>query len=535
MTEQMTAQAITTIHAAAAEHARHRPEDTAIFFQGRGTTFAELHRASNRTAHALLAAGLAAHARVAYFGKDSDVYFEIALACAKTATVLVPVNWRLSEPEVEHILVDSEAELLFVAPEFEPVIRRLGSSLARLRTVLRLDASWRDGMPETDLDPGADQDQPVLQVYTSGTTGLPKGVVLAHRSFFTFFTAMAQSAAAGQENWFEWLPGDVSLVSFPASYVAGFAWFMHSFICGVPNVVMRMFVAEEAVRLIGEYGVTITFAAPAMLAMMLAEPGACKDTFRSLRKIAYGAAPMPPGLLTCCAETMDCGFAQVYASTETGSVATVLPPRDHVPDSPRLRSVGVPCPGTEVKITDKAGHRLPPGEIGQIWVRTPARMVEYWHLPEATARTLQGEWLRMGDTGHLDTDGYLYLCDRTEDTIIVAGQNIYPVEIEQALGDHPAVAEVAVAGVPDQRWGESVHAFVVLRPGGVASPRQLSLHLRGKIADFKIPSRYLFVAALPRNPSGKVLRRVLREAVRAGEPAGASSQAGKERADDVEG
>ncbi len=326
---------------------------------------------------------------------------------------------------------------------------------------------------------------------------------------------MAQGEAAGQENWFEWLSGDVSLVSFPASYVAGMAWFMHSFICAVPSVVMPMFVAQEAVRLIERHGVTITFAAPAMLAMMLAEPAASRRAFRSLRKIAYGAAPMPQDLLASCAEIMDCDFAQVYASTETGSVATVLPPRDHVAGSPRLLSVGVPCPGSAVRVTDADGQELAAGEIGQIWVRTPARMVGYWNLPEATARTLRGDWLRMGDTGYLDDDGYLYLCDRTDDTIIVAGQNIYPVEVEKALAGHPEVADVAVAGVPDPRWGERVHAFVVRRPGSQVGPSDLARHLRGKIADFKVPARYAFVDALPRNPSGKVLRRVLRDSVRA--------------------
>ncbi|MBO3747421.1 long-chain-fatty-acid--CoA ligase [Streptosporangiaceae bacterium NEAU-GS5] len=495
----------TTIHQAAALHAAERPDATAVLFEDREVTFAELHRESNRAAHALLAAGLSPGARVAYLGKDCDTYFEIALACAKTATVLVPINWRLTAQEIEHIITDSTARLLFVDPDFEKAL----DGLARPTTVVRLDEPWKDGHPDSALDPGADADQPVLQVYTSGTTGLPKGVVLAHRAFFTFFESMRESRAG----WFEWLPDDVSLVSFPASYVAGMAWFMHSFIAGVPNVVMRMFVAEEAVRLTRAHGVTITFAAPAMLAMMLAEPGAGPDAFRSLRKVVYGAAPMPGELLERCMKEMDCGFAQVYASTETGSVATVLPPADHIPGSARLRSVGLPCPGSAVKIVGPSGDALPPGEIGQICVRTPARMVEYWRMPEATARALDGEWLRMGDTGHLDAEGYLFLCDRIDDTIIVAGQNIYPAEVEQALATHPAVADVSVAGVPDARWGEAVHAFVVPRPGAVLTASDLATHLRGRIAAYKAPVKYVFITALPRNPSGKVLRRVLREGI----------------------
>jgi acyl-CoA synthetase (AMP-forming)/AMP-acid ligase II len=520
MTGKPTTTPVVTIHQAAAAHARSRPAATAIIFGGRRVTFAELHQRSSRGANALRAQGLRPGARVAYLGQDSDAYFELILACAKSGIVLVPVNWRLSVPEVEHILIDSEAELLFVEPQFEAVAAQVRGRLARLRAVLALDGPWKDGAPDTDpeAEPGLapDPDQPVVQVYTSGTTGLPKGVVLAHRSFFTFFEAMRQGQEAGQENWFEWLPGDVSLVSFPASYVAGLAWFLHSFICGVPNVVMKMFVSEEAVALIERHGVSITFAAPAMLAMMLAEPGASKAAFRSLRKIAYGAAPMPETVLAACSEVMDCGLAQVYASTESGSVATVLPPLDHVPGSPRLRSVGRPCPGTDVRITDDAGAPVAAGETGQIWIKTPARMVEYWHQPQATARALDGEWLRMGDTGYLDDDGYLYLRDRTEDTIIVAGQNIYPVEIEQALSEHPQVAEAAVAGVADERWGEIVHAFIVRRPRARVTSRQLVLHLRGRLADYKIPIDYHFIDALPRNPSGKVLRRVLRDSVTPG-------------------
>ncbi|MGW7524962.1 long-chain-fatty-acid--CoA ligase [Streptomyces sp. NPDC054783] len=523
-----------TLHAAAARHAATRPERTAVIHEDRHTSFGELHLGSNRTAHALLRAGLSRGDRVAYFGKDSALYFEIAIACAKSGTVLVPVNWRLSAVEVDHILRDSGARLAFVEEEFLPVARRVARSLPGLTTLVHLDdaggtgtagetdadgttgfTAWRAGAAQSDPDPGTGTDDPVLQVYTSGTTGLPKGVVLAHRSFYSFVEAMEREGA----DWFDWLPDDVSLVSFPGSYVAGMAWFMHSFIAGIPNVVMRMFVAEEAVRLVERHGVTITFAAPAMLHLMLTEARGLDASFRSLRKVAYGAAPMPEALLDECIKVMDCQFAQVYASTESGSVATMLPPSDHCLGSPVLRSAGRACPGSELRICDRQGRPLPAGETGQVWIRTGARMLGYWGLPEATERTLVDGWLLMGDLGYLDERGYLYLRDRINDTIISAGQNIYPAEVENALDQHPAVSESSVIGVPDPQWGEAVRACVVLAPGARATPRELMLHLRGRIADYKIPTSYVFVDALPRNPSGKVLRRILREQHGDGQPA----------------
>jgi acyl-CoA synthetase (AMP-forming)/AMP-acid ligase II len=227
--------------------------------------------------------------------------------------------------------------------------------------------------------------------------------------------------------------------------------------------------------------------------------------------VAYGAAPMPGALLDACVEVMDCQFAQVYASTESGSVATMLPPADHYAGSPVLRSVGRACPGSELRIIDRDGRTLKAGEIGQVCIRTGARMIGYWGMPKETGRTLVDGWLLMGDAGYLDEQGNLFLRDRINDTIIMAGQNIYPAEVEGALDQHPAVAESSVIGVPDPQWGESVRACVVLAPGARATPRELMLHLRGRIADYKIPSGYVFVNELPRNPSGKVLRRILRD------------------------
>ncbi|BAJ28534.1 MULTISPECIES: long-chain-fatty-acid--CoA ligase [Kitasatospora] len=504
-----------TLAEAAARHAAERPGHPAVLCEGRVTDYRRIDEESSRAARAILAAGLGTGSRVAYLGKESEHYYELALACAKAGTVLVPVNWRLTAGEAEHILSDSAAELLFAEPAFGELVEKVRPLLPGLRQVVELappgesggQRAWAAGFAATPPGTAGGPDDAVLQIYTSGTTGAPKGVVLAHRSFFTLPAAMAGAGVA----WIDWLPTDRNLISLPGFSIAGMGWFMHGFAAGGTNVVMRMFVSEEAVRLIAEHGVTTTFAAPAMLQMMIEERGASKAAFRSLRKVAYGAAPMSDALLGRCLELLDCEFAQIYAATETGTVAVCLPPEDHWVGSPVLGSVGRACPGHRLKVVDDAGEELPPGAIGRVCVSTPARMLGYWGLPGATADAIDGEWLRMGDAGYLTEDGYLYLCDRINDTIIAAGQNIYPAEVEKALDGHPAVAESAVLGVPDELWGDAVLACVVVRPGRAVTPRELLRHLSGRLADYKTPTRWEFVDAVPRNPTGKILRRVLRE------------------------
>jgi acyl-CoA synthetase (AMP-forming)/AMP-acid ligase II len=312
-------------------------------------------------------------------------------------------------------------------------------------------------------------------------------------------------------DWLDWRPDDRSLIGLPGLNIAGLSWSMQGFEAGVTTVVMRSFVAQEAVALIRRLGVTTTFVAPAMLQMMLAEPAASPEAFASLRKVAYGGSLIGTDLLTACMETMGTEFVQVYSATEAGNAVTLLPPADHQPGSPLLRSAGLAIPGVTVRIAGSQGQFLPAGEVGEVWVQSDAVMLGYWRQPEATRAALADGWLRMGDLGYLDENGYLFVADRVTDTIIVAGQNVYPAEVERALGQHPAVADVAVIGVPHQRWGEAVQACVVLRPGRTATPRQLMMSLRGQIADYKIPVGYEFMDQLPRNGNGKVLRRALRD------------------------
>jgi acyl-CoA synthetase (AMP-forming)/AMP-acid ligase II len=512
----MTDDGPVTLGAIPGYHAQRRPDHVAILCEGRETTYRTLHRESNRTANTLRANGLPPGARVGYLGRESEHYYDIAFGCAKSGTVLVPVNWRLTSPEVRHILRDSDVELLFVEREFEDTVTGMRGELPRLGAMVRLDAgtdrgagfrAWKAATPEDDPEPCAGPGDPAAQLYTSGTTGLPKGVVLPHRSFF----ALAAAMTGHRLDWLDWRPDDRSLIGLPGLNIAGLSWSMQGFEAGVTNVVMRAFIAQDAVQLIRQAGVTMTFVAPAMLQMMLAEPSAGPDAFASLRKVAYGGSPIGEDLLTRCMRVMEADFIQAYAATETGNAVVLLPPADHEIGSPLLKSAGRACPGVDLRIVDQSGRPVPPGVVGEVCVRTDAVMLGYWQQPEATEAVLSDGWLSMGDAGYLDENGYLFLRDRIRDTVIVAGQNVYPAEVENAIDRHPAVAEAAVIGIPHERWGEAVHACVVLKPGEAATPRQLMLSLRGQIADYNVPTSYEFVDILPRNASGKVLRRRLRE------------------------
>jgi acyl-CoA synthetase (AMP-forming)/AMP-acid ligase II len=412
---------------------------------------------------------------------------------------------------------DCKAAILFVGPEFVEMVRGIQSQLPDVRIVMTAEggapewpgyAGWRDAQSDSDpMLPLTERDV-AIQLYTSGTTGKPKGAMLSHRNFLS----LVRIADLDNPDWNKWTESDVSLVAMPVFHIGGSGWGIFGLYYGAKGVIMREFDPTKVLDFFERFGITKLFMVPAAMQFIVRQPRAREVDFSRLRYILYGASPIPAALLKECIEVFGCGFVQLYGMTETTGTIVVLPPEDHVAGRACMRSAGKALPGVELAILDANGDKLPPGEVGEIATRSGSNMVGYWNLPEATARTLDADnWLRTGDAGYIDDDGYLYIHDRIKDMIISGGENIYPAEVESAICDHPDVAEVAVVGVPDDVWGEAVKAVVVLKPGKSLSATDLMGFARERIAGFKTPKSIDFIAALPRNASGKILRRHLRD------------------------
>lgn len=494
-----------------------RPGRDAFHFEGRSTSYGEFDVLVNQVANGLLREGLTRGARVAYMGKTSDLFFQLVFGAAKSATVLVGINWRLAPPEVAYILNDCKAEILFVGPEFWSLTESILDQVPSLRRVIGMVGghprwpsfeNWRDVFPDIAPDTRVDEDDVAIQMYTSGTTGHPKGVQLAHRSFF----ALKRLPPAPDMDFDDWSERDVNLVAMPAYHIGGVGWGIAGFRAGARNVVIREFDPGIVLETIQRFSVSKLFLVPSAIRMILQHPKVRVTSFDALHYVTYAASPIPLDLLREAIRVFKCGFVQLYGMTETTGGATYLPPCDHdVNGNERMRSAGKPMPGVVIKVVDRSGHDLPPRALGEICIQSPANMVGYWNLPDETRQTLVDGYVHSGDIGYLDEDGYVYVLDRAKDMINSGGENIAPIEIEHALAEHDAVAEVAVIGVPDKTWGEAVKAIVVLKPGHSLKGSDLISFARTRIGGFKLPKTVEFVDSLPRNATGKVLKRELRE------------------------
>jgi len=493
--------------------ARQQPEQVALWHEGRSTTYAELDRRSNQVANALLAAGLKPGQRVCVLDKGHDLVFDVIFGIAKAGGVFTPVNWRLAAPEIAFVVNDAEAPILFVGEAFAAAVEEIAGDLKTVERIVCWGKPARaDWMPFADLvreasadDPRRDTDEneTAWQLYTSGTTGHPKGAELTHLN-------LCSGMAAGLLGFGGVTPGEVGLVCMPLYHIGGSGYALSLLYAGAKLVVTREADPGRILELIPQQGIQHAFLVPALLNFLLQHPRCAQTDFSSLRTFVYGASPIPEALLARCIETFGCQFVQAYGLTETTGALVLLPPRDHVPGSPRLRACGRPVFGCEVKIVDANGSPCPPGEVGEIVMRGALVMKGYWKRPEATASAIRDGWFHSGDAGYLDTDGYLYIHDRVKDMIVSGAENVYPAEVESVLFAHPAVADVAVIGVPDDKWGESVKAVVVRKPGVEVDEVELIDFCRDKIAGYKRPRSVDFVDALPRNPTGKILKRELR-------------------------
>jgi acyl-CoA synthetase (AMP-forming)/AMP-acid ligase II len=486
-------------------HGRERGGDAVYWTPARTWSFAQLEEASNRVAQGLKRLGIGPGDRVACLTKLTADCVVLVLAANKLGAVCMPVNWRLAAPEVDYIVGNGQAKLMMADAAFP---------YAGIRTfVTEQFPAWYAQFEAKDPGHAPSPDETALQLYSSGTTGLPKGVELTHRNLAASM-AEAVPAAIGYHG-----APDVMLNALPTYHIAGVGVALLTAAKGGMSVLYPDFDPAKVVASIAEHRITHSFLVPAMIQFMLQVPGAAKADYSSLKGISYGASPISEKVLVDAMRTFRCDFMQVYGLTETTGAITALPPADHDPEGPKqhlLRSAGKPIEGVELRIADAAGRECSEGEVGEVWIRCVQNMKGYWANPKATGdafvdRRADGlGWFRSGDAGYL-RDGYLYLHDRLKDMIVSGGENIYPAEVENVLMQHPAVADGAVIGVPDDQWGEAVKACVVLKPGAQASEDAIIGFMRERIAHFKCPKSIDFLEAIPRNPTGKILKRILRE------------------------
>lgn len=490
-----------------------RPAAIAMRYGDKAITYAQLETRTNRIANGLITAGIRPQTRFALLDKNGPPFYELLLGAAKCNAVLVPVNYRLASPEITAVINDAAAELLFVSEAYFALIESIRDRLSTVKTIVALDSphaqwerydTWRDRQPVTDPSVPIEAEDTALQLYTSGTTGLPKGVELTNTNLMT-------ALQTGVVRW-GYQPADVSLASIPFYHISGCCWGLAGLYTGAKVVLIRDVIPQELLHLIETERVTRTLLVPAIILFLTQSPAIHTTDLSSLQQISYGASPIPAELLKQAMPLFQCNFAQAYGLTETTGGITSLPASEHInPVGDRLNSCGKPLPGVEIRVVDPYGQDCPIGEVGEIICRTPQNMKGYWKRPEATAKVVKEGWFYTGDAGYLDRDGYLFVHDRIKDMIVSGAENIYPAEVESALFEHPAVADVAVIGVPDEKWGETVKAVVVPADGKELAAEELIRFARERIAGYKIPRTVDFVDELPRNGSGKLLKRELRK------------------------
>ncbi len=501
------------------------PDRTAISFEGKKITFAQENDRANRLANAFKKLGINKGDRVAILQVNTNQYPETYFATAKLGAILVPLNFRAKEDELSYMLGNSESKILLVGDRYVDMAATLKKMSPTVKHYISLDKAAKDMLFYEDVIKGASDEEVSTDVpeedvtilmYTAGTTGRPKGVPLTHKSFVSYMLNNVEPADPEKT--------EVNLLTVPLYHVAGCQAMLAATFGGRTLAMMRQFEVKTWMETVQKEKANRAMLVPTMLKRVIDDPDFGKYDLKSLKVITYGAAPMPFEVIKKAIETMPWArFINAFGQTETASTITALGPEDHVlagisvqEREKRLRrlagSIGKPLPDVEMKVIDENGKELPAGETGEIVARGPRVMGGYWKDPEKTAKAMTKDgWLRTSDMGWKDDENYFYLAGRGDDMIIRGGENISPEEVEQALGSHPAIEEVAVIGVPDPEWGQEPKAIVVLKKGAKATAEDIMEFCRAKLSSFKRPRYVIFVDELPRNQMGKILKKSLRE------------------------
>lgn len=498
------------------------PDRTAMVFEGKRTTFEELQSRVNRLASALGAAGVTAGDRIAVLQVNTDSVIETYFAAAKLDAVFVPLNFRARADEVAYMVNDSGPKALLVGGRYMDMVEAISPQLESVEHLIAMDGP-KDGWlsyeslieesEEEDLWPLSDDDDLSVLMFTAGTTGFPKGVMLSHNSFSSYILSNVSPADPEIE--------ESNILTVPLYHIAGMQAMMSAIYGGRSLIIQRQFEAGEWMRLVETERADRAMVVPTMLKMLMDHEDFHEHDMSSLQVITYGAAPMPVEVIRrAIVEFPNAQFINAFGQTETAATITMLPPEDHVLDGSadeverklrRLASIGKPLADVEVRIVDENGEDMPNGETGEIVARGDRLMKGYWGQESATAETIRNGWLFTGDLGYMDEDGYIFLAGRARDFIKRGGEMISPEEVEQVLHSHPDIDEAAIIGVPDLDWGERVRALVVARAGCEVDESDVIEFCRQRMASFKKPESVVVLTELPRNPLGKVLKRVLRE------------------------
>lgn len=500
------------------------PDRDIMVFEGKRWSYRQTYERVNRLANGLRDLGIKKGDRIGMLQVNCNQYVEAYFASAKVGAIFVPLNFRAKAEGLSYVIRNASAEILFVGQRYLEMIDAMLSQLTTVRHVVCMEGTEEKGMNYEDLlnssssediiEEIEDEDISIL-MYTSGTTGRPKGVPLRHSGFVSYVLENVEPANPDVE--------EKNLLAAPFYHVAGMQAMLAAVYGGRTLVLMRQFKTEEWMRLVQEERVTRTMLVPTMLKWIIDHPDFKGYDLSSLKVITYGAAPMPFEVIKRAIEEMPwVRFINAFGQTETASTITALGPEDHIIEGTEedrekklkrlASSIGKPLPDVQIKIIDSEGKILPPHQVGEIMARGPRVMTGYWEDDEKT-KTVMGEdgWLYTGDRGWQDEDGYIFLAGRGDDLIIRGGENISPEEVENVLNSFPAIEEAACIGVPDPEWGQEPRAIVVLKKGESATEEEILEFCKDRLAGFKRPKSFVFIGRLPRNHMGKLLRKELRE------------------------